>query len=167
LLRRRSTVEFELDPTVLRAAGLAAIAGIRSMAAPALLAGAIRRSKLGALDGTPFARLGSDGVSTLLRVLMIGEMVGDKTPFVPARTSPGPVFGRAFSGALAGSALYVSVGRGGASGALLGVIFALAGVYAADRTRSWATQELGIPDPVFGHLEDWLVLFGGRRLLGG
>ena len=41
----------------------------------------------------------------------------------------------------------------------------LAGVYAADRLRSAATQGLGMPDPLFGLLEDGLILVGGSRLL--
>jgi uncharacterized membrane protein len=144
---------------------LAAITGIRSMAAPALLAKAIRRGDVGGLAGTPFAALGSGRTPALFEALMIGEMVGDKTPFIPARTSAPAVLGRAFFGALVGAALSVSGGRGGVSGALVGALSALAGVYAIDRLRSGATQELGLPDRVFGLLEDGLVLFAGTRLL--
>ena len=158
-------MEAELPDDILRAAGMAAISGIRSMAAPAVLARAIRRGDVGNLSTTPFAVLGSKRAATLLQALMIGEMVGDKTPFIPARTSAPALFGRALSGALVGSALFLSGGRGGAPGALVGAVSALAGVYAFDRMRSGATQKLGVPDRVFGLLEDGLVLYMGTRLL--
>jgi uncharacterized membrane protein len=165
LPEHRNDLVIEVSPDALRTAALAAISGVRSMAAPALLARAVGRGGVTGLRGTPFAPLGSARVSTVLQALMVGEMVGDKTPFVPSRTSAGPLVGRALSGALVGSALFVSGKRRGASGALLGAVSALAGVYAADRLRSATTQGLGLPDLVFGLLEDGLVLFGGSRLL--
>ena len=148
------------------AVGLAAIAGIRSMAALALLARAIRRGDVPGLAGTPFAALGSGRVPVLLQALMIGEMVGDKTPFIPARTSAPALLGRALSGALVGAALWASSDRTAPPGALVGAASALAGAYAIDRLRSGATENLGVPDRVFGLLEDGLVLAVGTRLLG-
>lgn len=158
-------IVIEVSPDNLRAVALAAISGVRSMAAPALLSRAVSRGDLPGLRATPFALLGDDRVSGALQVLMAGEMIGDKTPFIPSRTSAGPLFGRALSGALVGAALFVSRRRPGLSGALLGAVSALGGVYAADRLRSAATQGLGLPDPLFGLLEDGLILFGGNRLL--
>ncbi|HEV2092858.1 MAG TPA: DUF4126 family protein [Rubrobacter sp.] len=155
----------QVSPDALRTAALAAISGVRSMAAPALLARAIGRGDVSGLRTTPFALLGDDRASTALQVLMAGEMIGDKTPFIPSRTAAGPLFGRALSGALVGSALFVSRKRPGLSGALLGAASALGGVYAADRLRSATTQGLGLPDPLFGLLEDGLILLGGSRLL--
>ena len=155
----------EVSPDALRTVALAAISGVRSMAAPALLARAVGRGDVSGLRATPFAALGDERVSTALQVLMAGEMAGDKTSLIPSRTSAGPLFGRALSGALVGSALFVSRKRPGLSGALLGAASALGGVYAADRLRSATTQGLGLPDPLFGLLEDGLILVGGNRLL--
>ena len=155
----------EVSPDALRTVALAAISGVRSMAAPALLARAVGRGDVSGLRGTPFAALDDDRVSGALQVLMVGEMIGDKTPFIPSRVSTGPLFGRALSGALVGSALFVSRRRRGLSGALLGAASALGGVYAFDRLRSATTQGLGLPDPIFGLLEDGLILLGGSRLL--
>jgi len=161
----KNDLVIQASPDVLRTAALAAISGVRSMAAPALLARAVARGEVTGLRGTRFAALGSGGVATVLQTLMLGEMVGDKTPLVPSRTSAGPLFGRALSGALVGSALFVSHRQPGVPGALLGVLSAVTGVYAADRLRSATTRGLGLPDPVFGLIEDGLVLFGGSRLL--
>ena len=43
-------------------------------------------------------------VFMLLAALALGEMLMDKTPFVPARIMPGPLSGRMASGALVGAA---------------------------------------------------------------
>ena len=155
----------EVSPDALRTVAFAAISGVRSMAAPALLSRAVWRGDVSGLRAPPLDLLGDDRVSPALQVLMAGEMAGDKTPFIPSRTSAGPLVGRALSGALVGSALFVSRGRQGLSGALLGAASALGGVYAADRLRSATTQGLGLPDPLFGLLEDGLILVGGSRLL--
>jgi uncharacterized membrane protein len=164
-LPRNKDLVIEVSPDALRTVALAAISGVRSMAAPALLSRAIERGDVSGLRATPFALLGDDRVSGALQVLMAGEMAGDKTPFIPSRTSAGPLLGRILSGALVGSALFVSRRRPGLSGALLGAASALGGVYAVDRLRSAATQGLGLPDPLFGLLEDGLILIGGSRLL--
>ncbi|QIN83554.1 DUF4126 family protein [Rubrobacter tropicus] len=162
--KHKNDLVIEVTPEALKAAALAAISGLRSMAGPALLSRAATRGEVPGIGNTPFAGLGSDGVSAALQALMLGEMAGDKTPFVPSRVSAGPLFGRALSGALVGSALFVSGGRRGVPGALLGAASALGGVYAADRLRSATTQGLGLPDPVFGLIEDGLILLGGSRL---
>jgi uncharacterized membrane protein len=135
------------------------------MAAPALLARAASRGELPNLRSTPFAVLGDERTANALQALMVGEMIGDKTPFIPSRTATGPLLGRALSGALVGSALFTSRRQTGLNGALLGAASALAGVYAVDRLRSAATQGLGLPDPLFGLLEDGAILATGGRLL--
>lgn len=163
--RRKDDLVIEVSPDALKAVALATFSGMRSMAPPALLSRAAAGGDLPGLRGTRFAPLASGGVATALQTMMVGEMLGDKTSFVPSRVSPGPLLGRALSGALVGSALFVSGDRGGLPGALLGAASALAGVYAADRLRSSSTQKLGLPDPVFGLLEDAFVLLAGTRLL--
>lgn len=155
------------ETVLYRAVGLAAISGLRSMAAPALLSRAVRRGDLEGLQDTPFAALGSARISTALQLLMIGEMVADKTPFIPSRTSAPALLGRAFSGALAGAALFVAGERRPISGAVLGALSAGAAAYAGEQFRAQGTRKLGVPDQVLALLEDCIVLFGGTRLLCG
>jgi uncharacterized membrane protein len=159
--RRRSRVEFEVTPATLTTLGLGAIAGLRSMSAPALLARSVRR---GDLDAPNVPVLGSPKISGLLALLAIGEMIADKTPFVPARTSAPALIGRLLSGALVGATLFASEGRRGNSGAVLGALSALAAAYAGERLRSAGARK-GIPDPILATLEDRLVLTLGRRIL--
>ena len=151
---------------VWRALGLGAIAGVRSMAAPAALSRAVERGDVGGLEQTPFAALGSPRVSRALRLFAIGEMFVDKIPvLVPSRTSPPPLLGRAASGGFVGSALFVSGGRRALTGGVLGAAAALAGAYAGERLRLRIVEKFGIPDPAVALLEDGVVLFGAARLL--
>ena len=161
MLRRRKRVEFEVTPATLKTLGLAAVAGLRSMAVPALLARAVRR---GELDAPSLPALGYKDVSALLSLLSIGEMVADKTHLVPARTSAPALLGRILSGALAGSVLFADEGRRGNSGAILGALSAFAAAYTGERLRTTGVRR-GIPDPILGVLEDRFVLTLGTRLL--
>jgi uncharacterized membrane protein len=161
LLRRRKRVEFEVTPATLRTLGLAAVAGLRSMAAPALLAPAVRR---GDIDAPGLPALGYKDVSALLSLLSFGEMVADKTLLVPARTSAPALLGRLLSGAVTGSILFADEGRRSNSGAILGALSAFAAAYAGERLRTVGVQR-GIPDPILGILEDRFVLTLGTRLL--
>jgi uncharacterized membrane protein len=154
-----------LPDTVARVLGLGAIAGFRSTAAPATLSRAVSDGRIDGLEGTPFAILGSPGVSTALRIMEIGELVVDKLPVTPSRTSPPPLLGRMGSGALAGAALFASEQRRAAAGGALGAAAALASAYAGERLRLQAAEKLGVPDPVVALLEDGLVLLAGARLL--
>ena len=135
------------------------------MAAPAILNRSAVEERIGSLEGTPFAALASPRVSTALQLLEIGEMVGDKTPIIPSRTSLLPLLGRAVIGAFAGAALFASGKRPVAAGAALGAVSATAAAYAAEGVRMRITERLGVPNVVAGLLEDGVVLFGGPRLL--
>ena len=151
--------------TIWRTMGVGGIAGVRSMAAPAILSRSVVEGRVGNLEDTPFAALGSPRVSTALRVLEIGELIVDKLPIVPSRTSSPPLLGRAASGALVGAALFASGGRRTVMGGALGAASAMAAAYAAERLRLQITQRLGVPNVIAGLLEDGIVLFGGPRLL--
>jgi uncharacterized membrane protein len=154
-----------LPDTVARVLGLGAIAGLRSMVAPATLSRAVSDGRVDGLEDTPFAILGSPGVSTALRIMGIGELVVDKLPVAPSRTSPPPLLGRAASGGFVGAALFASEDRRSLVGGALGAAAALASAYAGERLRLQAAEKLGMPDPVVALLEDGLVLLAGSRLL--
>jgi uncharacterized membrane protein len=149
---------------VWRTLGLGAIAGMRSMAAPAALSRAAEQGDIGSLEGTLFAALGSPSVSSALRLLEIGELLVDKLPVVPSRTSPLPLLGRAASGALVGGALFASGGRQMMTGGVMGAVSAVAAAYATERLRLQIAERFGIPDFVVALSEDALVQFGSARL---
>jgi uncharacterized membrane protein len=162
LLRRRRRVEFEVSPATFETIGLAVIAGLRSMSAPAFLARAVRRGDLRAPD---MPALGSPKVSALLALLAVGEMIADKTPFIPARTSVPALLGRVLSGGLAGATLFASEGRDRNSGVILGALCAVIAAYAGENFRTVGSERLGLPNALLGTLEDKAVLALGRRIL--
>ena len=147
------------------ATGLGAVAGLRSMAAPAALSRAAQRGDVDGLQDSPLAALGSSKVSTLLTLFEVGELIGDKLPMTPSRTSAPPLLARATSGAFVGAALFVSGGRRPAVGSALGAASAVAAAYAGERLRSAGAQKLGVPDLPLALVEDAVALFGARRLL--
>ncbi len=161
-LPRRSRVGFEVNPATYKTIALSSISGLRSMAAPALLARAVRR---GELDAPNLPALGSREASALLTLLAIGEMIADKTPFIPSRTSPLALLGRALSGGLVGATLFASEGRRQTSGGVLGALCAAITARAGESIREAGSERLGLPDTVLALLEDSIVILVGTRVL--
>ena len=143
------------------ALGLGAISGLRSMSGPAFVSRAASR---GDLDGTPLAFLGSPLLSKALTMMQLGEIVVDKLPIAPSRTSLPPLLGRAAFGGLAGAAAFASQDRRIATGAVLGSSAAIAASFAGEGFRALAAQKAGLPDPVVALAEDAVVLLVGSRL---
>ena len=149
----------------MRVLGLGAITGLRTLAAPAVLSRAASDGRIEGLEETPFSFLGSPGVSTALRIMEFGELIVDKLPATPSRTSPPPLLGRMSSGALVGAALFASEDRGQAVGGILAAAAALGSAYAGESLRVRAAQRLGVPDRLVALLGEGLVLLAGSRLL--
>ena len=147
-----------------RALGLGAISGLRSLAGPAFVSRAASHGHLD-LEGTPLAFLGSSRLSKVLVLTELGELVGDKLPMTPSRTTPPPLLGRAISGAVVGAAIFVSEGRRATTGAALGSTAAIVAAFAGERLRALAVEKTGLPDPVVALAEDATVLLVGLRSL--
>ena len=147
-----------------RALGLGAISGLRALSGPAFVSRAASRGDLN-LDGTFLAFLSSPRLSKALVLMELGELVGDKLPATPSRTSPPPLLGRAASGALVGAAVFVSEGRRATTGAALGSTAAIVAALAGERLRALAVEKTGLPDPVVALAEDATVLLVGLRSL--
>jgi len=132
---------------------LGAVAGLRSMTAPAVAAWAAHVGPL-QLEGTPLALLASAPARYLLLAAMIGELVADKLPFTPNRTRAGPFVGRVISGAFSGGALAAGVGQSLVAGAVAGAFGAVAGTLGGFRARTALVRALGKPDYVVALVED-------------
>jgi len=146
------------------ALGFGAISGLRSLSGPAFVSRAASRGDLD-LDRTFFAFLGSPRISKALVLMELGELVVDKLPTTPSRTSPPPLLGRAASGALVGAAVFVSESRRATIGAALGSTASLAAGFAGERLRALTVEKTGLPDPVVALAEDATVLLVGLRSL--
>lgn len=147
-----------------RAAGLGAVAGLRSMLPFALLAAAANRvggfadGPFAADAGPPLGLLRSRGALLGLGLAAAGELVGDKLPFTPDRIAPGPLGGRLVIGALAGAALYRDAWRPPLTGAALGAVAAGGGAAAGFFARRGLGRATKIPDPIWAVLEDALAI---------
>jgi uncharacterized membrane protein len=150
--------------SVSRVLGLGAISGLRSLSGPAFVCRAASHRHLD-LEGTPLAFLGSPRLSKVLILMELGELVGDKLPATPSRTSPPPLLGRAASGALVGAVVFVSEGRRATIGAALGSTAAIFAAFAGERLRALAVEKSGLPEPVVALAEDAAVLVVGLRSL--
>ena len=145
-----------------RTLGLGAVAGVRSMSAPALLSRAASRGDIGGIEGTPFAFLASPRAARILTVLAVGEALADKLPFSPDRISPPGLIGRMASGALVGAALFAAAERRTTLGAGLGLLAAAAS-YPSYYLRVKTQEKLGAPNWAVGLVED--ILAEGAGLL--
>lgn len=151
--------------TYLKATCLGVVAGMRSMAAPALVSNHLSRTPSEALAASPLRWLGTPKAATIFKVLALGEIGGDKLPFTPSRIAPGPLFGRIVLGGLSGAGLCAADGKRLEAGAMIGALGAVAGAYAFYYLRRTLGQKLPVPDPALGAVEDVLAFGGGWKVL--
>ncbi len=150
----------ERGKTFLLAAGAGLIAGMRSMTLPAFLNHYLKRR-----DGGVANLLARSAATPLLRLLATGELIADKTPFVPDRTEPPSLAGRAIVGGLCGVA--IAERRNGArlGAALLGSAAAVGSTFLSYELRKRISEGSRLPDPVWGLAEDMLVILAASRLV--
>jgi uncharacterized membrane protein len=138
--------------------GLGAVAGSRSLLAPAVAVNA-SVSPLGGLLGAVTRNPAAPGT---LALLAVAEAIADKSPWIPARTEALPLTGRLMSGALTASAC-ARPGRG-LPAALAGAAGALAGTFAFFHLRRLAGARLGASNLACGLAEDATALASGMLL---
>jgi uncharacterized membrane protein len=135
------------------AAVAGAVAGMRSMAAPAII------SRLGVPGLLP------EGAGTVTAALAIGELIADKLPFMPNRTIAPGLITRAVSGGFSGGSITKSKGCSPFVGAAVGAAAAVGTAYAACELRKELRKRLKVPDFLIALAEDALVVGIAMRLL--
>jgi uncharacterized membrane protein len=145
-------------PPPARAVLLGFAAGIRSQVPVALLAIEADAGRFDPGSGWMARRFASpQGVlGTLLAAA--GELLADKLPVTPPRTTPGPFLQRLATGGAVGAAVHYDAGHPRAVGALLGSAGAGAGAYLANRARAAVAERTRLPGPLLGAIEDLLVV---------
>jgi uncharacterized membrane protein len=145
------------------AALLGAAAGMRSMSPPATVSRLAHTGLLPARNRQLEILAHPTFVATAT-ALAVGELIADKLPFVPARTTPGPLITRAISGAMCGAAVTSAKERSVLLGVLIGAGAAVGAAYGTYHLRRAAGESTGIPDPILALFEDaavaassWLV----------
>ena len=133
-------------------------AGLRSLTAPAATAWA---AYLGWLKlQPPLALIGSLPAVVVFTLLALLELVADKLPKTPNRTSPPGLIARMVMGGLTGACVAAGGARGAWLGALLGAMGGLVGAFAGYQARTRLVKGLATPDIFIALLED-LVAIGG------
>ena len=150
-------------PTTLLSATLGWAAGMRSMTPPAILARALSTHAspvpfLARSRRQPAQALGSDRAASLLSLAATGELVVDKLPVAPPRTSPPALAGRLASGALVGAALAAVRRQNPILPALVGAASAAISSVVMMEARHEVGARFELPDPAVAVLEDVLAV---------
>ena len=144
----------------LSALAIGIVAGLRSMTAPAAVSWAAHLHRLDLRDPR-LAWLGSTIAISTISVLGLGELIADKLPFVPNRTSPLPMVFRVLSGAICGAALCIAANRLILAGALLGGLGAANGAFGGFHVRRLLVKHFKIADMMIAFVEDALAIGAG------
>ncbi|RPJ53137.1 MAG: DUF4126 family protein [Acidobacteria bacterium] len=138
------------------------VAGLRAMAAPALVSWA---AHLGWIDlsGTWLAFFGNVWARWILTLMALIELVTDQLPSTPSRTVPLQFGARILMGALSGAA--IGAGSGTLVGGLFaGVVGAIVGTFGGHAFRARLAGAFGRDRPA-AFIED-AVAIGGAVLIG-
>ena len=154
-----------MNSTVLLLAFLiGAIAGLRTMTAPAVVAWAANRHWLN-LHNSPLAFTGSTAAVAVLTLLALGELVIDKLPSTPSRTRLLGLICRSVTGGVSGAAVAASGGQSIVPGVVLGVAGAITGAFVGYEVRKRLVRSLDVPDFIIALLEDAVAIGGGLLIV--
>ena len=98
--------------------------------------------------------------------LAVGELIGDKLPGIPNRTSTGALISRLVFGGLVGALAATGLQGSAIEGIFLGVINALLGTFLTFHLRHWLTHQQGIRDYWVAIAEDCIVLGSSILAMG-
>jgi len=143
---------------------LGAVAGLRTMTAPAVVCWGAHLGWL-SLSHSPLSFLTSTISLIVFTLLAVGELIGDKLPQTPSRLSAFPLIARLVFGALAGAALVITAGAPLGLGVATGAVGALFGAFAGYHLRRALTVRAGLPDLPIALLEDLVAIGGGLFLV--
>ena len=153
------------NQTLLKLFGLGFMAGMRALAVPALLSHKLQRTIPTKEPHKPVHYLAQPPVAIGLKVLAVGEIIADKLPNAPNRTSPPQFITRVVSGAGCGAAVSEVEGQSVPLGAVVGGLGTVAGTLLFFNLRRWLDHDLGLPDAVGALVEDALVIGLGWQLV--
>ncbi len=137
--------------------GIGFVAGLRSLTAPAVVAWAAHIGWLN-LNGSPLAFMGSTIAVAIFSVLAIGELIADKLPWIPKRTSPAPLLARFLTGGLCAACLCAAAGQSLVVGALVGGTGGVAGAFLGYHVRRSLVTNLHIKDFIVAVCEDLFAI---------
>jgi uncharacterized membrane protein len=140
------------------AIGIGAVAGLRALTAPAILAWAAK-SGFVRLGNSPFATIVPRMASKRITDFAVAELIADKLPFTSSRLKARPFASRIVSGAVCGATIYGVLKQPLREGAVLGGLGAIAGAVAGYHARKRLSR--GMPELGVAVLEDAVAIGGG------
>jgi Predicted membrane protein len=144
--------------TLLLAFLIGFFAGLRSLTAPATTAWAVYMGWL-RLE-RPLSLIGSVPSVIIFTLLAVMELVVDKLPKTPNRTSPVGLIARLLTGGATGACITDAGGQGVFLGGLLGAIGGVVGCFGGYHARKRIVSALGAPDIYVALLEDMVAIAG-------
>ena len=108
----------------------------------------------------PLSLIGSLPAVVILTVLAVAELVADKLPKTPSRTSPPGLIARILMGGITGACVAAAGGEGAHLGAVLGAIGGIVGCFAGFQARTRLVKALGTRDTYVALLEDLVAVAG-------
>lgn len=134
------------------------LAGLRSLTPPAVVAWA---AHLGLLKLQGFlALLATMPAVIIFTVAALAELIADKSPKIPDRTSVPGLVARILTGGGMGACIAAASGQNPFIGMAAGAAGGIAGAFAGYHARQRIVQALKVPDYTIALLED-LVAIGG------
>lgn len=137
-------------------------AGLRSLTAPAITAWAVHLGWL--KPERPLSLIGSLPSVVIFTLLALAELVADKLPKTPNRTSPPGLIARIVTGGLTGACIASSMAHSVLVGAVLGIAGAVSGTFVGFKARTGIAKSLRLPDLIIAVVED-LIAIGGSLLI--
>ncbi|HEV2710435.1 MAG TPA: DUF4126 family protein [Edaphobacter sp.] len=110
------------------------------------------------VDGTWAFWVAKLAVAIVFTVLALAELVGDKLPRTPDRTSTGPLLARLLLGGLIGGIVAASLNGSGMEGVILGVGGALVGAFGGHLIRREIVERSGGKDWPVAVAEDLVTV---------
>jgi uncharacterized membrane protein len=146
------------------AAGIGVVAGLRSMTAPAVVALAMNQRRLVPPSGK-LGLLKGNKVAAIIATMAVGELIVDKLPGVPDRTSAPSLIVRIATGAFAAALLSASRERSVWTGAVAGGLGAIAGSFLGFNARKGIVENTRAKDSLVAVAEDAIAVGGGLLLV--
>ena len=143
--------------------GIGIIAGLRAFTAPAVICWATYFGWLH-LDESRLSFLGKPVAVGIVSLLALGELIADKLPKTPNRTTPGPLLGRIAAAAFSATALAIALHQSAVVASVLGAMGALTGAFGGFYVRRSLVKRYGLSDFAIALTED-LVAVGGAFCL--
>ncbi|MBO9702954.1 MAG: DUF4126 family protein [Sporocytophaga sp.] len=145
--------------------GLGAIAGMRATFAPSLVSQFLNSKSFKSLSNSNLKFLQLPISNVITKILSIGEIVGDKLPAAPDRTSAPQLVTRIISGGLVGATIFKAYKQKRITGLVLGGLSALTMTYASFYARKYFASAFKIEDAILGGIEDTIALGTGAGLI--